>query len=143
MIEGPAMIDLSEMAEYVNRAHADGQPCLVATASKDGVPNLAFKGSVMVWDKDHLAFWERAHGETLAQLRENPRIAVVYRNAAAGKAWRFWGVTELHERGALRERIMARTIQAELDRDPDRKGVAVLIRVDRVAGRDVNQRRAE
>ena len=25
---------------------------LVATASKSGAPDLAFKGSVMVWDKD-------------------------------------------------------------------------------------------
>ncbi len=136
------MIDLSEMAEYVDRAHEDGLTCLVATASKDGQPNLAFKGSLMVWDKDHLAFWERAHGETLNQLRENPRIAAVYRNRAAGKAWRFWGVTELHESGELRDKIMARTIQAELDRDPERKGVAVLIRVDRVSGSGVDQRRS-
>jgi predicted pyridoxine 5'-phosphate oxidase superfamily flavin-nucleotide-binding protein len=135
------MIDLSEMAEYVDRAHDDGLTCLVATASKDGQPNLAFKGSVMVWDKDHLAFWERAHGETLNQLRENPRIAAVYRNRAAGKAWRFWGVAELHESDELRGQIMARTIQAELDRDPERKGVAVIIRVDRVAGSGVEQRR--
>ena len=135
------MIDLTEMAEYVDRAHEDGLTCLVATASKDGQPNLAFKGSVMVWDKDHLAFWERAHGETLKQLRENPRITAVYRNRAAGKAWRFWGVAELHESGELRDQIMARTIQAELDRDPERKGVAVLIRVDRVAGSGVDQRR--
>ena len=135
------MIDLAEMAEYVDRAQEDGLTCLVATASKDGQPNLAFKGSVMVWDKDHLAFWERAHGETLNHLRENPRIAAVYRNRAAGKAWRFWGVAELHEGGELRDKIMARTIQAELDRDPERKGVAVLIRVDRVAGSGVDQRR--
>lgn len=135
------MIDLSEMAEYVDRAHADGLTCLVATASIDGRPNLAFKGSVMVWDKDHLAFWERAHGETLNQLRENPRIAVVYRNRAAGKAWRFWGVTELHEGGALRDKVMVRTVQAELDRDPERKCVAVIIRVDRVACSGVEQRR--
>ncbi len=136
------MIDLSEMAQYVDRAHDDGLTCLVATASKDGAPNLAYKGSLMVWDTDHLAFWERAHGETLAHLRENPKIAAVYRNRAAGKAWRFWGVAEVHESGELRAGVMARTVQAELDRDPDRRGVAILIRVDRVSGAGVDQRRA-
>jgi len=136
------MIDLSEMAQYVDRAHDDGLTCLVATASKDGAPNLAYKGSLMVWDTDHLAFWERAHGETLAHLRENPKIAAVYRNRAAGKAWRFWGVAEVHESGELRAGVMVRTVQAELDRDPDRKGVAILIRVDRVSGAGVDQRRA-
>jgi hypothetical protein len=32
-------------------------------------------------------------------------------------------------------------VQPELDRDPERKGVAVVIRVDRVLGRNMEQRR--
>ena len=135
------MIDLSEMAEYVDNAAAQGVPALVATAGADGQPNLAFKGSLMVWDKDHLAFWERAKGSTLTDLQENPKIAAVYRNREAGKTWRFWGEVELLESGPLRDQIMGRTIQAELDRDPERTGVAVLIRVDRVSGAGVEQRR--
>src|SRR5436190_21235800 len=113
------MIDLSEMAPFVDRAHDDGLTCLVATASLSGKPNIAFKGSLMVLDRDHLAFWERAHGETLAHLRENPQVAAIYRNRERGKAWRFYGEAELHDAGALREQVMARTIQAELDRDPE------------------------
>lgn len=135
------MIDLSDLAEFIDRAQADGLTCLVATASRDGQPNLAFKGSLMVWDREHLAFWERAHGETLAHLRENPRLAAVYRNRAAGKTWRLWGVAELHDAGQIREQVMARTIAAELERDPERKGVAVIIRVDRVSGSGIDQRR--
>ena len=39
---------------------------------------------------------------------------------------------------------MERTVQAELDRDPERTGVAVLVRVNRiVAGRNVIQSREE
>ena len=128
------MIDLTEMAEFIDRSGPDGYVMLVATASKDGSPNLAFKGSVMVWDKDHLAFWERAHGETEAHLNENPKIALVYRNREAGKNWRIWGDTTLLRGGEVREGIMARTFEPELDRDPERKGVAVLIRVNKVSG---------
>ena len=135
------MIDLSEMAEPINVAFAEGTPCVVATASRDGRPNLAFKGSTMVFDRDHLAFWERSHGEILADLRENPYVAVLYRNAQRGQAWRFYGQAELHTSGTLRQEVMDRTIQAELDRDPERKGVAVVIRVDRVVGRGFEQRR--
>jgi len=113
---------------------------LVATASKSGAPDLAFKGSVMVWDKDHLAFWERAHGTTLSNLEENPQVALVYRNRDAGKNWRFWGDAELLRDGEVREGIMARTYQPELDRDPERKGVAVLIRVNKVGGSTTQQR---
>jgi hypothetical protein len=35
---------------------------------------------------------------------------------------------------------MARTYQPELDRDPERKGVAVLIRVNKVGGTTSQQR---
>jgi hypothetical protein len=135
------MIDLSEMAPFVDRAHEDGLTCLVATAGADGQPNLAFKGSLMVFDGDHLAFWERSHGETLRDLQENPKLAAVYRNRAAGKTWRFYGQAELLGSGPLRTQIMERTIPAELERDPERKGVGVLIRVDRVVGSGVDQRR--
>jgi hypothetical protein len=134
------MIDLTEMAELVDRSGPDGYVMLVATASKAGAPDLAFKGSVMVWDQDHLAFWERAHGTTLKNLEENPQVALVYRNRDAGKNWRFWGVAELLRDGEVREGIMGRTFQPELDRDPERKGVAVLIRVDKVGGSSSQQR---
>lgn len=133
------MIDLSPMAEAVDSAIAEGNVCLVATASKDGMPDIAFKGSVMVWDTDHLAFWERAHGQTLRNLQENPQAAVLYRSTTRGVAYRFFGAAELHGEGELREQIMARTVEVELNRDPERKGVAVLIRVDKVLGRDIQQ----
>ena len=126
------MIDLSEYADAVNAALAEGSPCVVATASATGAPSLGLKGSVMVFDREHLAFWDRTLGETLAQLRENPQVAVLYRNRERNLHVRFHGEATLHESGELREQIMARTVEAELDRDPERRGVGVLIRVDRV-----------
>jgi hypothetical protein len=81
-------------------------------------------------------------GETLAHLAQNPKIALVYRNRDAGKNWRFWGEATLLPDGEVREGIMGRTFQAELDRDPERKGIAVLIRVDRVSG-TTSQKRGE
>ena len=51
------------------------------------------------------------------------------------------GFKEFHLlRGETREGIMGRTFQPELDRDPERKGVAVLIRVDKVGGSTAQQR---
>ena len=127
------MIDLSEYAEAVDAALAEGSPCVVATASAAGAPSLGLKGSVMVFDREHLAFWDRTLGETLAQLRENPKVAVLYRNRERNLHVRFHGVATLHESDELREQIMSRTVQAELDRDPERRGVGVLIRVNLVA----------
>ena len=34
--------------------------------------------------------------------------------------------------GELRQQVMDRTIALELDRDPERKGAAVMVRIDKV-----------
>ncbi len=121
-----------QMSEAFASAIPDGRPALVATASASGMPDLAYKGSLMVLDDDHLAFWERAHGTTLQNLRQNPQASALYWNPTARISWKFFGVAELLTAGARRMEIMGRTVQIELDRDPERKGVAVVIRIDKV-----------
>jgi hypothetical protein len=55
---------------------------------------------------------------------------------------RFYGEALIVEDLELRERIWERVIQAEKDTDPEKNGVAVLVRVDRVrAGKFDIQRR--
>jgi uncharacterized protein len=139
------MIDLTDqMRDAVNSALAEGVPVVVATASKDGRPDLAFKGSVMVFDSEHLAYWERSFGETLANVQQNPQVCLLYRSRERGVAWRFYGVAEIHASDELRQQVMERVVQAELDRDPERKGMAVMVRVDRVIhGREVIMQRGE
>ncbi len=127
------MIQLTdEMRELLDSAIADRMVVMVASASQAGTPDISFKGSAMVWDAEHLAFWERAHGETERNLAENPQVTLLYRNPEKRIGWKFFGRAELLREGDLREQIMARTNPIELDRDPERKGTAVLIRVDRV-----------
>jgi predicted pyridoxine 5'-phosphate oxidase superfamily flavin-nucleotide-binding protein len=141
--ETPAPIDLTAFTDTIQNAFSDATPTIWATASKDGMPDLAPKGSTMIWDKDHLAFWERAIGTTLDNLRENPHAAMFYRNRDRGVgSRRFFGVAELYPTGEIREAVRSRTVQAELDRDPENKGVAVVVRIDRVldGSREVQRR---
>jgi len=129
-------IDLTPFAEIVDNARTD-QPQglttgLVAT-SNDGEPDLALKGSLMVWDKDHLAWWERARRETLAALGVNPRVAVFVRNPTRDRrTLRFYGAAQVVEDPELRERVWDRVQQVEKDMDKDKQGIAVIVRVDRV-----------
>ncbi len=127
------MIKLTdEMKELFDTALADGFACLVGTATKDGQPQISPKGSVMVFDDETLAYWERAKRSGLANLEENPKVVVYYSHPVKRIRWRFYGEASIHESGPIREDVMSRTVQAELDRDPERQGVAVLIRVDQV-----------
>lgn len=128
------MIDMTgEMKELVDRANADGFSCTLGTADKDGQPQLSLKGSVMVFDSETLAYWERAKRSALENVAENPKVVILYNNPERRIRWRFYGAAVVHESGPIREEVMARTVQAELDRDPERLGVAVLVKVDKIA----------
>jgi predicted pyridoxine 5'-phosphate oxidase superfamily flavin-nucleotide-binding protein len=125
-------IDLTGFAEAINQALAEGTFCVMATQGTDGIPNVGFKGSILVFDEDHLAYWERTHGQHLANLRNNPGAAVLYFSRERGTYLRMYGRAELHEDGPVREQIMARVPEPELARDPEGTGIGVLIRVDRL-----------
>ena len=58
---------------------------------------------------------------------------MLYNNMTDRSRWRFYGTAEVHESGPIRDDVMSRTVEAELERDPDRLGVAVLIKVNKVA----------
>ena len=124
-------IDLSQFADAVNSALTEGSVCVLATEGET-TPDIGFKGSIQVSDRDHLSYWERTRGQHLANLRRNPGVAVLYFSRERGKYLRMYGQAELHEDGPVREQIMAKTPEAELSRDLERKGIGVLIRVDRL-----------
>ena len=128
------MIEITEqMKELVNRNHADGSNCTIGTVDKNGQPQLSLKGSVMVYDSETLAYWERAKRTALENVVENPKITVLYYNMTDRIRWRFYGMAEVHESGSVREDVMSRIVDAELERDPERLGVAVLIKVNRIS----------
>jgi hypothetical protein len=128
----PTEIDLTLFAEAVDNARADNNTGLVAT-SNGGWPDLSLRGSLMVWDKDHIAWWERGKRETYAGLEANPKAAVFVRNPTRDKrTLRFYGEARLVTDPAERERVWERVGQLEKDQDAQKQGIAVVMRVDRV-----------
>lgn len=126
----PLTLDVTQYADAVNNAYYNQAVCTIAT-SNGGEVDLALKGSFMVWDKDHLAYWERGLNETLAAIRANPRVAVLVRPKGA-PPMRFYGAARVVEDAAEREAVYQRVIPEEQGRDPEKKGLAVLIHVDRI-----------
>ena len=126
--------------ELINNALADNVPCLVGTVGADGYPSFGPKGSVLVLDDQTLAYWERSHRSSIANVRGNPKVMVYYRNPSPeargklpqGGAVRFYGRAEMHEQGALREKVRAQVVPVEIEKDPENKGIAVLVHVDKI-----------
>lgn len=124
--------DLTELTDTIGAALAAGRPCVLATVGADGRPDIGPKGSMLVLDKQRLAYWERARGGHLENLRRSPHVAVLFLDLEHGGYIRLFGRAELHEDGPLREQVMQRVVKPELDYDPERKGIAVVIEVERV-----------
>lgn len=129
----PLLIEFTdEIVTAINNSLADRMVVTVATAGTSGMPDIAFKGSAMAWGKDHIAWWERALGTTFRNLQENGQCCLLYRNTQTRQAWKFFGVGEVLTEGPLRQQVMDRAPEAELNMDPERKGAAVIIRIDRI-----------
>lgn len=79
--------------------------CYVATADKQGIPNIGPKGSVEVIDEETLAFAELTGKKTYANIKENPNIAVAVVNEKELKGYRLVGKAELLTEGPVFEKI--------------------------------------
>jgi general stress protein 26 len=118
--------------QALDSALADKVPCLLGTADKLGQAQISPKGSMMVFDATRLAYWERAGRTAIANIKANPKVVVFYRNPALKLALRFYGTATAIPERALLEAVWSRTIPAEREKDPERKGMAVVIDVNLV-----------
>ena len=118
--------------------------CLVGTVLPSGWAQVSPRGSTMVLDDEHLALWERGKGSTNAALQNGAKVTVFLRKPALresgllpkGGIARFYGIALVHKSGPAYEEVWRRLVQPEKDRDPEKKGYAVLIRVERAEDLD-------
>jgi uncharacterized protein len=131
---------LSEkVKDLINQAWVDGYPCLLATAGPDG-PNISPKGSMIVFDDEHLAYWERSKKKALENLGHDKRVAVIYANFKAQRDGvldsgflRFFGTAELHSDGPIKHAIFAKLSKREQEHVGADTGLGVLIRIERTS----------
>jgi predicted pyridoxine 5'-phosphate oxidase superfamily flavin-nucleotide-binding protein len=63
----------------------------VATVCEDGSPNLSPKGSLRVYDDEHLVFMDIASPATMANLRRDPRVEINVIDVFSRRGYRFKG----------------------------------------------------
>lgn len=95
------------ISEEAKRIIAATQPAFVATASKNGRPNVSPKGSFRVIDDDHVAFAEIASPGTIANIRENPQVEAMVFSPDTWGGCRVRGKAEILESGDLLESFKA------------------------------------
>ena len=98
---------MAKLTEEAKKAIGAIRPSLVATASKNGKPNVSAKGSLRVLDDEHLLFADVASPRTIANIKENPQVAAICLDAAARKGCRIWGKGEIFKSGEIFDKIVA------------------------------------
>jgi hypothetical protein len=118
--------------------------CLVGVVQPNGYAQISPRGSTMVYDDDQLALWERGKGSTNKLLQDGTKVTVFLRKPQLresgilpkGGVARFYGTAKLHRSGPAYDKVWQKLVQPEKDRDPEKKGYAVLIKVERAEDLD-------
>ena len=118
--------------------------CLLGSVLPNGFAQVTPRGGTMVYDDEHLALWERGKGSTTANMTDGTRLTIYFRKPQLresgllpkGGIARFYGRAKLHKSGPVYDEVWRRLVQPEKDRDPDKKGFAVLIEIERAEDLD-------
>jgi len=105
----------------------------VATVRPDGAPNLSPKGTIAVWDDDHLVFADLRSPGTIENLGWNPRVEVNVVDQLSRKGYRLEGSAVVHTEGAEFDRGIEFYERRGLASARERIRSIVVIAVERAA----------
>ena len=115
-----------DMRAVIQAAHL----CFAATVTADHRPNLSPKGTIRVWDDDHLFFLDIASPRTRANLEQNPWIELNVVEQTSRRGYRFLGVASVHRGDEVYGEASGRVFAEEGTTYPVE--AVVLISVERV-----------
>jgi hypothetical protein len=119
----------------IDGALASGNPMVVAYTGTDGAPSLSLRGSVQVYGSLELCMWARdADSGLVRAARRGDPITFLYRNSARRITLMMRGRASVADDPAVRERIWSITPEVEKRHDTQRKGAALLIRMEEIKG---------
>lgn len=120
------------LTDAMKQALSEQRLIFAATVCPDGTPNLSPKGTVMVWDDDHILFTDLALPSTMANLAHNPAIEINAVDVFARKGYRFKGTASIHAADDVHDAVAERMRNgpANLHGLADKVRAVALIRVD-------------
>jgi hypothetical protein len=123
--------------EHINTALPE-HTCLVGTVLPNGFAQITVRGSVFVYDADHIGMWERGRGSTASHIEDGTKVTVFFRKRPLretllpkGGVARFYGIAKVYKSGPTRDEIYSRIVEGEQKADAEKKGFGVLIRIER------------
>jgi hypothetical protein len=124
--------------EHINTAFP-ANVCLLGSVLPNGFAQVTPRGGTMVYDDEHIGLWERGTGSSAEAMRDGSKLTIYFRKPSLreegllprGGIARLYGTAKIYKSGPVYDEVWRRLVQPEKDRDPEKKGYAVLITVER------------
>lgn len=94
-----------KMPPEVKEALAKQKPIPIATATKDGTPNVIFIGLMKILDDETLLLADNFFLKTAANLSENPRISVLCYDSETKRSYQIKGSAKTYKAGPIFEEM--------------------------------------
>ena len=98
---------MAKLSNEAKKIIGEFGPALIATANKQGKPNVSPKGSFRVLDDEHVVFANIASPRTMSNLKENPQLTAIMLERSGRKGCRIWGKAEILDSGNLFDSLSA------------------------------------
>ena len=102
------------------------KPIPIATASKEGVPNVIFVGLMKILDDETLMFVDNFFVKTAMNLAENPRISVLCYDTETKRSFQIKGSVKVAKSGHQFDE-MKKWVQAVNPKLPSRAAIVVKV----------------
>jgi len=130
-----------EIRAAVDGALDNQTPMLIAYVDADEQIHLSFRGTIQAHSDDQLALWARDPGGGLPRhIGARPKVTLFYHDPASRTSYTCYGRARVVSDAATRDAIFTKSHPREQQADFRRRGVAIVVDLDKVEGRDAGGR---
>jgi hypothetical protein len=133
----PEALRLTEqMKSAVDGALDNGTPMLIAYTDESGEIHMSFRGTIQAYADDQLALWARdPEGGLPRHIAARPKVTLFYHDPASRTSYAFYGRARVEAEAVARAAIFENSHPRERQMDFRRRGVAIVVDLDKVEGR--------
>ena len=133
----PAELRLTdEIKSAVNGALDNQTPMMIAYSDNDGEIHLSFRGTIQAYSDDQLALWARDPGGGLPRnVAARSKVTLFYHDPKTRTSYTFYGRARVEDDPEQRAVIFSNSHPRERQMDFRRRGIAIIVDLDKVEGR--------
>jgi SnoaL-like domain len=125
-----------EIRNAVNGALDNQTPMMIAYRDDTDEIHLSFRGTIQAYSDTSLALWAREPSGGLPRnVAARPKVTLFYHDPATRTSYTFYGRARLEDELAARTTIFENSHPREQQMDFRRRGVAIVVDLDKVEGR--------